>query len=122
MAHSVVCYRCGTSLAGFPLPLARQDVCPACRSELHVCRMCRHFDEGAPDQCLEEEADFVREKARANFCDWFIAAERTWDSEASREAEAAAERLEALFGSDADAAAAEPDADPLQDAAEKLFR
>ncbi len=84
--------------------------------------MCRHFDEGAPDQCLEEEADFVREKARANFCDWFEAAEREWDSQALRESEAAAERLETLFGGDADASAAEPGADPLRDAAEKLFR
>lgn len=121
MAHSVVCYRCGHSLAGFSLPLARQDVCPACRSELHVCRMCRHFDEGAHDQCLVEEAETVREKTRANFCDWFVAAERSWDPTAAREADDAAARLEELFGGE-DAAAADPDADPLRDAAEKLFR
>ena len=122
MAHSIVCYRCGTSLAGFSLPLARQDVCPECRSELHVCRMCRHFDEGVPDQCREEDADPVREKARANFCDWFVAAEGVWDQAAAREAEDAAVRLEALFGDDVDTSSSEPGADPLHDAAEKLFR
>lgn len=122
MAHSVVCYRCGTSLAAFSLPLARQDLCPECGSELHVCRMCRHFDERAVDQCLEEEAEAVREKARANFCDWFVAAERAWDSSASREAEEAAARFEELFGGDADTASSESGTDPLRDEAEKLFR
>ena len=84
--------------------------------------MCRHFDAGVPDQCLEEEADAVREKSRVNFCDWFKAAERAWDPAALREAEAAAARLDELFGGDADASAAESGADPLRDAAEKLFR
>ena len=122
MAHSVVCYRCGTSLAGLSLPLARQDVCPACRSELHVCRMCRHFDEAVPDQCREEEADAPREKARVNFCDWFVATERAWDHAAAREAEEAAARLDALFGDEADTSSPETGGDPLRDAAEKLFR
>ena len=33
--------------------------------------MCRSWDRARPKQCREDDAEEVRDKERANFCDWF---------------------------------------------------
>ncbi len=120
MSHSVVCYRCGASLAHLSLPLSRQDSCPACHAHLHVCRMCRSFDENAHDQCLEDDAERVREKEQLNFCDYFVAAEGRFDAAGKAEADSARAELDALFGDGANKEK-QPD-DPHTSAAEDLFK
>ena len=100
MAHSIGCYRCGESLAALSLPLSRQDQCPACSADLHVCKMCVHFDRHVPRQCREDGAEDVTEKERPNFCDWFKASESAFDPSRKAEAEAAQDALAALFGDD----------------------
>ena len=55
MAHDLVCWKCGASLAALSLPLRRLEECPACRAELHVCRMCRLLDPQAYQQCRIQE-------------------------------------------------------------------
>lgn len=96
----MLCYRCGASLAALSLPLARLDECPECRVELHVCRMCRYFDPAVPRQCREDGAEEVREKTRANFCDWFRPAEGAFDGSLKSAEDAARDELAALFGDD----------------------
>ncbi|MCS6946385.1 MAG: hypothetical protein NZM12_02075 [Steroidobacteraceae bacterium] len=71
MAHDLQCWKCGASLASLSLPLRRLDECPACRAELHVCRMCVDFDPSKAKQCREPTAEEVNDKTRANFCDFF---------------------------------------------------
>lgn len=95
MADAPVCWRCGADLAELPAPFGRRAVCPACRAELHVCRMCRHYDTAKAKQCRERAADEVGDKTRANFCDWFQAR-----PDAYREAPQPAGRaeLDSLFG------------------------
>ena len=51
--------------------VARTDECPDCQRDLHCCRNCRFFDPGKSRQCSEPQADYVKEKDRANFCDYF---------------------------------------------------
>lgn len=67
----LVCWKCGGNLKAVPLPYGRRAECPACRAELHVCRMCRHHVPGKAKQCMEPMAEEVKDKTRANFCDWF---------------------------------------------------
>ena len=100
MAHSIACYRCGESLASLSLPLSRQDQCPACSADLHVCKMCVHFDRHVPRQCREDGAEDVTEKERTNFCDWFKPSETAFDPARKAEADAAGDALAALFGDD----------------------
>ena len=100
MAHSIACYRCGESLAALSLPLSRQDQCPACSADLHVCKMCVHFDRHVPRQCREDGAEDVTEKERTNFCDWFKPSETAFDPTRKAEADAAQDALAALFGDD----------------------
>jgi hypothetical protein len=67
----LVCWKCGASLAALTLPLRRLEECPKCRAELHVCRMCVDYDTAVAKHCREPIAEEVREKTRANFCDFF---------------------------------------------------
>ncbi len=97
MNHDIACFRCGASLNRLSLPLMRSDQCPACSVDLHVCRMCVHFDPAAPDQCLEDDAEDVKEKELANFCEWFTPSETTFDPQQKSEADKAREELEAMF-------------------------
>src|SRR6266436_6702672 len=71
MPHSLVCWRCGASLAALSLPLRRLDVCKACNAELHVCKMCVEYDTSYAKHCKEPTAEEVRKKDEANFCDFF---------------------------------------------------
>ncbi|MBT8086723.1 MAG: hypothetical protein KJO46_01755 [Gammaproteobacteria bacterium] len=98
MSQQITCYRCGASLSDLSLPLSRRDQCPECTAELHVCKMCVHFDASVPRQCREDGAEDVTEKERANFCDWFKPSEHAFDPQRKSEAEAAAAALNALFG------------------------
>lgn len=71
MSAELVCWKCGGALKDLPLPLGRRAECLDCHAELHVCRMCRHFDPAKARQCREPMAEEVKDKVRANFCDWF---------------------------------------------------
>ena len=125
----LLCYRCGTSLAALSLPLSRLDECPSCSVHLHCCRMCRYYDPSVTEECTEEDAEEVREKARANFCDYFKPGDDGFDP-AALEAEARSRQsLEALFGeSDEESDQGGADGDGRRDSdgglsdAEDLFR
>ena len=101
MSQELLCFRCGASLAALTLPLSRRDQCPHCSADLHVCRMCAHFDRNVPRQCREDGAEDVTDKERPNFCDWFVPGDAAFDAQRKSEADAARSALDALFG-DAD--------------------
>jgi len=51
-----------------------RDECPACGGDLHICLNCEFFDQGAYRQCREIIKELVRDKEKANYCDFFRAA------------------------------------------------
>jgi hypothetical protein len=71
MAHDLVCWKCGHSLAELTLPLRRLEVCKSCNAELHVCKLCVDYHVGYAKHCREPIAEEVRDKEHANFCDFF---------------------------------------------------
>ena len=97
MSHSSVCWRCGASLAELSLPLSRFDACKACGAELHVCKLCQFHDPVVAKQCREPIAEEVRDKQRANFCDYFQPRADAYQPPSSAAAQARAE-LDQLFG------------------------
>ena len=113
----IVCWKCGDSLADLSLPLLRLDECPGCNAELHVCRMCEFFDPAVADSCREPIAAEVREKDRANFCDYFRLTADAYQALSAEQKQAEAQ-LSELFGNDKDEASAD---EPL-DALEGLFK
>ena len=98
MSHNLACFRCGASLSALSLPLSRRDQCPDCSADLHICKMCVHFDKSVPRQCREDGAEDVTDKLRPNFCDWFKPSDKAFDPAGNAEAEAAKDALAALFG------------------------
>jgi len=95
---SLVCWKCGASVADLPLPLSRLAECPRCRAYLHACRLCEFFDPRVTSQCREERAEEVHDKEHANFCEWFRPrpnAHRPPDEGKTRDAKS---KLDALFG------------------------
>jgi hypothetical protein len=93
---TLVCWQCGRDLADVLQPLVRSSTCPACEADLYVCRMCRFFAPGVARSCAEPVAEEVRDKVRANFCDYFQA--RPGAYAAGSEAQKARSQLDALFG------------------------
>ncbi|TCS73788.1 hypothetical protein EDC61_10110 [Sulfuritortus calidifontis] len=106
MPEGLVCWKCGAALDALPQPLSRRAECPSCRAELHVCRLCRHYDPAKAKQCREPVAEDVKDKTRANFCDWFQPKAGAYATPAKTTGARA--ELDALFGGDT-GHAAEPD-------------
>ncbi|HYM36636.1 MAG TPA: hypothetical protein VET48_14650 [Steroidobacteraceae bacterium] len=94
----LVCWKCGASLAHLSLPLARLDECKTCHVELHVCKLCEFYDITKAKHCAEPIAEEVRDKERANFCDYFKPRAGAFSNKQQTEAEKARAQLESLFG------------------------
>jgi hypothetical protein len=94
-----VCWKCGASLEGMLLPLSRQDKCRACNADLHVCRLCRFYNDRISDHCNEPlAAGLVSDVTRANFCDYFKPRPDAWHVADTRAAASTKDALDALFG------------------------
>ncbi len=98
MDHGLKCWKCGVSLADYTLPLRRLEECRRCGAELHVCRMCEFYDTSKAKHCREPIADEVKDKTRANFCDYFQPTPTAYRSDQVSAADQARAQLEALFG------------------------
>lgn len=97
MSHELRCWKCGDPLADLSLPLRRLECCRACGAELYACRMCEFYDTGVARHCRETVAEEVKDKTRANFCDYLRPSPRAYRPEGDAAARARAQ-LEALFG------------------------
>jgi len=95
MSIAALCWKCGADLKDVPQPLGRRAECLVCGAELHVCRQCRHYAPGKAKQCRELAAEEVRDKTRANFCEWFQAGA---GAPAASGPAAGRASLDALFG------------------------
>jgi len=64
------CHKCRKELSIGPR-VGRKDECSHCHADLHCCLNCKFYDRSAPKQCREPMAELVREKDKANYCDFF---------------------------------------------------
>lgn len=69
--------------------------------------MCRHYDTAKAKHCRETAADEVRDKTRANFCEWFQHRPDAFSPDAGKNHRAG---LDALFGESSKADAQPGDA------------
>ncbi len=98
MGTQLVCWRCGASLKKVPLPLIRLAQCPACASDLHVCRLCRFYDSKLSGHCSHDLAEPAREVDVANFCHHFRPIAGAFRPPEKTKQAQAATQFEALFG------------------------
>jgi hypothetical protein len=64
------CALCDAELAA-DLRIGRESTCPHCDGYLHACIQCRFYEPTLHNQCLEPEADYVGDRQKANFCEFF---------------------------------------------------
>ena len=115
----LVCWKCGNSIESLSLPLRRQEECRSCGAELHACRLCEFYDPAVARSCREPVAEEVKDKTRANFCDYFRPRAGAFRAEPD-EAVQARVRLESLFGA-GPGTGATPAADDVHARLEELF-
>jgi hypothetical protein len=72
MDLKIICWHCKNEVE-MPEKAARTDECPECETPLKCCFHCKFYDKLAFHQCVETQAEWVRYKEKANFCDYFQA-------------------------------------------------
>jgi len=122
------CWKCGSELKNILLPFSRYEECSHCKADLHACIACRHYDEALSDACREDRADFVLDKDKANFCDYFKVNPKAWRGGSTDESAAARAKLAELFGEepqgdseDASHTTPQNEADKALDELKRLF-
>ncbi len=94
LKQTVTCWSCGHSWEFSP-PLGRGDLCTGCRRDAKVCLNCKFHDRNVSRECLESQAEIVKDKEKSNFCEWF----ESRFSATSSTVNHAANPLDQLFGS-----------------------
>ena len=119
------CWKCGVELKNLLLPFSRYEECSHCKADLHACVACKNYDPSVSDACHEDRAEFVLDKDKANFCDYFRVNPRAYRQQDNSEAAAARAKLAELFGEEApdeEATAAESPRSEADKALEELKR
>ena len=63
------CWNCGAGLES--ADYGRENSCLSCGKPTRVCRNCRWYRTGRPNECEEPMAERVLDKERANYCEYF---------------------------------------------------
>ena len=68
----MICHHCRgeLTLEGY---VSRGDECPRCGSDIRCCLNCTNYDPHAHNKCREPQAEWVTDREKGNFCDFFIA-------------------------------------------------
>lgn len=98
VADKFECWKCGESLKGVARPITRFSRCPVCRSDLHVCKLCRHYDPKVLGECRHDRAERVVDKEQANFCTHFRPRRDAHTGREDQANQSARAALDALFG------------------------
>lgn len=64
------CYFCGSPIENVG-KIYKSSTCSSCSGDLKICYNCRFYDASSHWECKEDISEAVREKDRANFCDYF---------------------------------------------------
>ena len=69
MAH--YCHKCLNEvefIVNVGFKVGRLDTCVHCGVYLHCCKCCQYYDPGRHNDCEIPDADFIRDREEANFC------------------------------------------------------
>jgi len=89
------CYYCGTLIEG---KVYRTSVCPQCGKDLKTCVNCDFYSPGSHWDCRETIPEAVREKERANFCDFFRMSNSTRGDSGKKDGGDHRKAFDSLFG------------------------
>ncbi|UCD86171.1 MAG: hypothetical protein JSU92_11290 [Deltaproteobacteria bacterium] len=88
-----MCHKCQKEIEP-PERVGRKDTCPFCGAELHCCFNCKFYDLSAHNKCREPNSEWVSDREKGNFCDYFSLADKAGKAP---EAKVARTKAEALF-------------------------
>ncbi len=95
-----MCRKCGKKIE--LSQIYRTTVCPDCGADLHSCVNCRFYSPSSHYECKETVDELVKDKERANFCDFFSVNKDDFaagsSSSASSKTAAARSAFNSLFG------------------------
>jgi hypothetical protein len=71
LTEIMICHACRAELKieGY---VSRSDECPQCGADIHCCLNCTNYDPHAHNKCREPQAEWVTDREKGNFCDFFI--------------------------------------------------
>ncbi len=64
------CWKCGTEL-DYEKRIPFKATCDKCNAWLHVCKSCKHYCPGKPNDCLVPGTEFVADREKFNLCEDF---------------------------------------------------
>ncbi|RTR41012.1 hypothetical protein EKG38_01300 [Shewanella canadensis] len=111
MSDQFICWHCGKVLEEIILPMSRREECEACGADQHVCKMCVFFNDSGRGDCKEERAEWISDRERANFCDYFKPSAKGAASDVPDANEQALAEFAELFGDTSSTGAEDKDKD-----------
>jgi len=67
-----MCKKCGKPIT--QVSISRSSTCEFCGADLHSCVNCKFYSPGSHYDCHETIDELVKDKEKANFCDYFSVA------------------------------------------------
>lgn len=66
------CWNCGAKLEIGPTDkVSFRATCEVCLADLHVCKNCKFYQPGRPNDCLMPGTEYVRDRTKNNLCEEF---------------------------------------------------
>lgn len=65
------CYKCKAKLDLPSKKIGFRQTCPTCLADLHVCKNCKHYMIGKPNDCNVPNTEYVSDREKNNFCEDF---------------------------------------------------
>ena len=65
------CWKCAKPISELPVKIGFRAACPHCSADLHVCKNCRYYAIGKPNDCLVPGTEPIRDREAMNFCEDF---------------------------------------------------
>jgi len=66
----MLCHHCKTELK-VQGKVFRSEECPSCGYDVYCCLNCSNYDPSAHNRCREPLSEWVSDREKANFCDYF---------------------------------------------------
>jgi len=66
----IFCFKCG-HVSDELGKVSFRATCPKCDSDLHVCKTCRFYSPGKPNDCAVPGTDYVPNREASNLCEEF---------------------------------------------------
>jgi hypothetical protein len=77
--------------------ISRSDECSKCGADIHSCLNCHNYDPAAHNRCRESQAEWVTDREKANFCDFFMPSKRAASGKPASSTDDARSAFDNLF-------------------------